>query len=187
MKKVAIGLGIILLVAALAVPVFGRGPGWGHGWGQGSCIGQNYDMRYGRGMTGSGPHDLNLTDEQTAKFQSLREAHQKEVAPLRADLFAKKTELRALWAQTTPDKAAILAKQKEISKLHDQIREKMTNHRFEMREILTPEQQAQLPSFWHGRGMGPRGGFGYDACNRYRAGRGFGPGPCYDGGYGSRR
>jgi len=180
MKKVATGLGILLLVAVFAIPAFGRGPGWGHGWGAGSghdyCVNQGYGGGQGGSMVGYGVPGLNLTEEQSAKVRALREAHQKEVVPLRSQLFAKRAELRALWAQTSPDKGAILAKQKETSKLRDQMREKKTIHRLEMRAILTPEQQASLNFMGSGKRMGPRenfghgqrGGHGYD--QRYHRG-----------------
>ena len=169
MKKLAIGLGIVLLMAAIAFPVFGRGLGWGPGSGSGSCIGQNYDSRHGRGMggleRGYGLSSLNLTDEQNSRMKTLREANQKEVVPLRAELNVRHAELRALWAQINPDEDALLAKQKEINKLRDQIGEKRTKHRVEMRKILTPEQRTQLPLIRHGKGIGHRGG-GYGDCPR---------------------
>ena len=171
MKKLAIGLGIVLLMAAIAFPVFGRGLGWGPGSGSGSCIGQNYDSRHGRGMggleRGYGLSSLNLTDEQNSRMKTLQEANKKEVVPLRAELNVRHAELRALWAQINPDEDALLAKQKEINKLRDQIGEKRTKHRVEMRKILTPEQRAQLPLIRHGKGIGHRGGFGYGDCPRH--------------------
>ena len=164
MKKLAIGVGIVLLIAAFTIPAFGRGPGWGHGWGQGACVGQNYDQRQGRGMGGYGyGHGMSgptLTDEQSAKIESLRDTHHKEMAPLRSEQYTRQAELRALWAQKTPDRKAILAKQKEISKLRDQMREMNTIHRLDMRGVLTPEQQDQLSVRGYGRGFGPRGGNG---------------------------
>lgn len=174
MKKLAIGLGIVLLIAVFTIPAFGRGPGWGHGWapgwGHGACIGQDYDHGQGRSMSGYGygprMSGLNLTEEQSAKIESLRDAHYKEMAPLRSELYAEQTELKALWAQKTPDRKAILAKQKEISKLRDQMREKRTIHRLDMRGVLTPEQQDQLSVRSYGKRFGPRGDFGggYGAC-----------------------
>jgi Spy/CpxP family protein refolding chaperone len=166
MKKVATGLGILLLVAVFAFPVFGRGPGWGSGWGHGYCVNQGYGGGQGGPMGGYGA-GLNLTEEQSAKIRSLREAHQKDVTPLRSELFAKRAELRALWAQTNPDKDAILAKQKEVSTLRDQMREKKTTHRLEMRSLLTPEQQASLTFMGRGKRMGPRGEFGYGHRGRF--------------------
>ena len=169
MKKLAIGLGIVLLIAAFTIPAFGRGPGWGHDWGSkwgpGSCIGQDYDRGQGRGMGGygygPGMYGLNLTEEQSAKVESLRDTHQKEMAPLRSELYTKQTELKALWAQKTPDRNAILAKQKEISKLRDQMREKRTIHRLDMRGVLTPEQQDQLSVRGYGKGFDRHRGFGH--------------------------
>ncbi|MBN2255144.1 MAG: Spy/CpxP family protein refolding chaperone [Deltaproteobacteria bacterium] len=164
MKKLAIGLGIVLLIAVFTLPAFGRGPGWGSDWGTGSRIGQNYDRGQGRGMGGygygPGMSSLNLTDEQKSRIESLRDTHHKEMVPVRSELYTKKTELQALWAQKTPDSKAILAKQKEISTLRDQMREKETLHRLDMRGILTPEQQDQLSAGGYGRCSGPRGGFG---------------------------
>jgi Spy/CpxP family protein refolding chaperone len=161
MKKVATGLGILLLIAVFTIPAFGHGPGWGSGWGHGYCVNQGYGGGQGGPMIGYGSPGLNLTEEQSAKIRSLREAHQKDVAPLRSELFAKRAELRALWAQTKPDKNAILAKQKEVSKLRDQMREKKTIHRLEMRSVLTPEQQASLNFMRGGKWIGPRGDFGH--------------------------
>jgi Spy/CpxP family protein refolding chaperone len=175
MKKVATGLGILLLVAIFAIPVFGRGPGWGSGWGHGYCVNQGYGGGQGGPMAGYGVPGLNLTEEQSAKIRSLREAHQKEVVPLRSQLFAKRAESRALWAQTKPDKDAILAKEKEISTLRDQMREKKIVHRLEMREILTPEQQASLNFMGSGKRMGPRGDFSYGQHGKFgqRGGHGY--------------
>jgi len=164
MKKSAVGLGIVLLIAAFAIPAFGRGPVWNHGWTQGPCVGHDYDRGQRRGMDvyRYGPHTygLNLTDEQKSKVESVRESHLKEMTPLRSELYTKKTELRALWAQKTPDRKAILAKQKEISKLRDQMSEKRTVHRLDMRGILTSEQQEQLSARKYGRVHGRHGGFG---------------------------
>jgi Spy/CpxP family protein refolding chaperone len=114
---------------------------------------------------------LNLTPEQNQKMQAMRESFFKETIPLRNDLMAKQLELRTLWSQTTPDQEKILAKQREINTLRGQMQEKMTKHRLEMRQILTPEQQAKLQNFRGGLGMmepgyGMRGG-----------GHGFGMGP----------
>ncbi len=51
--------------------------------------------------------------------------------------------MQTLWAQTNPDQEKILAKQKEINALMAQLQEKATKHRLEMRQVLTPEQQAR--------------------------------------------
>ena len=98
-------------------------------------------------------------------MQALQESFFKETIPLRNEMMTKHLELRTLWAQTNPDQEKILAKQREINALRAQLQEKATKYQLEARNILTPEQQAQLRSFWgpgpgFGRGYGMRGGFG---------------------------
>ncbi len=137
MKKLATILGIMLLVAVIAIPVSARGPGWGSDHGMG------YGYGYGMGKAGCENFNLNLTAKQSAKIQSLRETHLKEVTPLRTQLFSKKAELKLLWVQSNPDKNKILAAQKEISDLQYRIKEKSTDYRLEIHKVLTPEQRAQ--------------------------------------------
>ncbi len=141
MKKLATVLGIMLLVAVIAIPVSARGPGWGSN--SGSCPGYGMGTGNGMGMKICKSSNLNLTAEQSAKIQSLRETHLKEVTPLRTKLFTKKAELKLLWAQVNPDKNKIMSKQKEISDLQYSMKEKSTDYRLEIHKVLTPEQRAQ--------------------------------------------
>jgi len=171
MKKVIIA---VLAVAVLAVSGLAMAQGWGGGPGMGRGPGMGmgygpYDPGYGPRGQGYGPGGwaarLNLTPEQTQKMQALRDGFFKDTIPLRNEMMVKKLELRTLWAQPKPDEAKILAKQKEINALRAQMQEKGTKFRLEGRSILTPEQQAQVGSFWadgpgFGRGHGMRGGFG---------------------------
>ncbi len=175
MKKTIIA---VLAVALLAVAGVAMAQGWGRGPGMGYGPGMGPGPGYGPGMAwGSG---LNLTPEQTQKMEALRESHLKETLPLRNELQIKQLELRTLWAQTNPDQAKILAKQKELNAFREQLQEKATVHRLEMRKVLTPEQQAQLgaygPGFGRGYGMkggmmgggfGPGRGMGYGGCPRW--------------------
>jgi len=138
MKKIATTVGIIALVAALAMPVYAYGRGGNKGRG-----------------TGIGPEGRqapcvqtmpNLTPEQSAKLKELREQRNKEALPLKNELTAKRAELRNLWLQSDPDKAAIKAKQQEINDLRSKLQDTTTEYRLEVGKILTPEQQAQLQS-----------------------------------------
>ena len=164
MKKLMIAVLAVALLATSGV-VMAQGPGGGPGMGRGPGMG----MGYGPNDPGYGPgawaQKLNLTAEQTQKMQALREGFFKETVPLRNEMTIKKLELQTLWAQAKPDEAKILAKQKEINALRAQFQEKATKNRLEARNILTPEQQAQLGSYGgygpgYGRGYGMRGGFG---------------------------
>lgn len=94
-QKIFITAGL-LLIGLIATAAFAYGGGRGHGgW---FCD--------GRGMM-AGFSGLNLTADQTAKMDALRDNHQKEVQPLRDKMFAKRSELRALWleANTDPEKS----------------------------------------------------------------------------------
>ncbi len=161
----AVVLGVFLTASAFAFgPTDGRGPG--PGYGPGSGMGPGY---YGN----TGFNRLNLTDEQKTKIEALQIAREKDVRPIREKMFDKSVELRRLWLKENPDKDKILVVQKEVRTLRDKLEDKSTALRFEIRKVLTPEQQEKLASFGWGRGMGfgPRGGM--------RGQGGYGPGICY--------
>jgi Spy/CpxP family protein refolding chaperone len=150
MKKTTIvGLGLILVVALVATVALARGPGFGPGFGRG----------FGGPAYGTPPIP-NLTAEQSAQIQALRDDFLKEIEPLQKDLLAKRTELRSLWSDPNSDPAAITAKQKEIWDLQSKLQEKAASLGLEIRKVLTPEQIAQLPAFGPGPGFGPGRGFG---------------------------
>jgi Spy/CpxP family protein refolding chaperone len=160
-----VGLGLLFGASAFAFggPRGDRGPGPGYG---------NHD---GRGhCTEAGLRRLNLSDEQKNKIETLQTAHEKDIRPTKEKMFDKSVELRRLWLKENPDKDKIVAIQKEVRTLRDKLEDKSTALRFEIRKVLTPEQQEKLASFGWGKGMGfgPRGGMrGHHD--------GFGPGMCY--------
>ena len=170
MKKIIVAVVIVLLVAAGVAMAQGyeKDPGMGYGPHSGGRSGEHGLWRA-----------LNLTPEETQKIQTLREGFFKETLPLRNDLMSKKLELRSLWLQTNPDEEKILAKEKEISALRAQLGERAIKNRFEMRQILTPEQQAQLANLrgraWHEYGRGC--GFGPGPGHHHEMGMGMGYGP----------
>ena len=137
-KTTIIGLSLVMVVALMATAAFAWGPGRGYGMGPG----------YGT------PAIPNLTAEQSSKIQALQKAHLDETTPLQQDLLKKRTELRGLWLTQNPDQAKITALQKEILNLQAKLQEKGTNLMFEIRKVLTPEQQAQMTAFGPGMGWG---------------------------------
>jgi Spy/CpxP family protein refolding chaperone len=148
MKKVMTIVAVIALAAVVASPAVAyRGMGGGFDRGPGGYA----MMDPARG--------LDLTAEQTAKINALREAHLKESKPLRDQIYAKSGDLRLLWLAKTPDQEKILALQKEVRNLRDQLTDKMTSYRLEARKVLTPEQLTKIQSYGLGRGMA-RGGAG---------------------------
>lgn len=149
-KTIIIGLSLTLAVLLVVTAAMAWGPGFGPGFGRGSG-----------GPAYGSPPIPNLTPEQSAQIQALRDAFLKEIEPLQNDLWTKRTELQTLWADPKTDPAAITAKQKEIWDLQSQLREKGANLALNIRNLLTPEQLAQLPASGRGAGLGPRGmGFG---------------------------
>ena len=107
-----------------------------------------------QGMGPVGATNLNLTDEQTASLQTLRETYLKEITPLQNELYSKRSELRLLWAKPAPDKAEITAGQNEVFELQRQLQEKTTQYQLDCRNALTPEQQSQMAAVGPGYGRG---------------------------------
>jgi Spy/CpxP family protein refolding chaperone len=143
MKNTIIALTLALVITMGTTAAMAGGPGYG--WGRGY---NSQGPAYG---TAAIP---NMTPEQSTKIQALQKAHLDAMAPLQQDLLKKKMELRSLWLTQTPDQAKITALQKGILSLESTLREKGTNFNFEVRKVLTPEQQAQMASFGPGMGWG---------------------------------
>jgi len=142
MKKLMTVLAVIAVAAIVTTsPAEAR-----REWGGGYQGGGYYDIAAAPG--------LNLTAEQTAQIRSLQESQLKEIQPLQNNLYSKRSELRLLWLQQTPDEGKITAADREIRSLRDQIQDKRTNHRLAIFKILTPEQQTKLQAYGAGRGYG---------------------------------
>ena len=149
-KTTIIGLSLVLGLALVATVALAWGPGFGPGSNRG----------FGGPAYGSPPIP-NLTADQSAQIQALRDGFLKENESLQKELYAKGQELRKVWSTPNADQAAIKAKQDELFALQTQLREKSTNLGLEIRKVLTPEQLAQMPAFSKGAGFGPHGmGFG---------------------------
>jgi len=158
MKKITLTLTAVALGLLLASQAFAWGPGSGRGHGY---------------CREAGLERLNLTDDQKAKVEALQTANWKAIKPLREKMFDKTVELRRLWLQANPDKDKITAAQRELRTLRDEMQDKNTAMRLEIRKVLTPEQNEKLADMGWGRGpgFGPRGGM------RGRGGYGPGNGP----------
>jgi Spy/CpxP family protein refolding chaperone len=161
---------VLFAVVILAASAFAVGPGWGRGHGGGHQGGGDC---YGADLTAV--PGLNLTTEQTAKINALREAHLKDVKPIQDKMFSKRGDLKMLWLQMNPDQEKIRQTQKEIRTLRDQMQDKKDNYRFEMLKVLTPEQKEKLNAYRPGCGFCPgmKGGAGPQGCPGHHGG---GPG-----------
>jgi Spy/CpxP family protein refolding chaperone len=165
MKKLVMTFVVLFAVVILAASAFAVGPGWGRGHGGGHQGGGDC---YGADLTAV--PGLNLTTEQTAKINALREDHLKDVKPVQDKMFSKRGDLKMLWLQMNPDQEKIRQTQKEIRTLRDQMEDKKDTLRLEVLKVLTPEQQEKLNAYRPGRGFfdpgmkggaGPQGGPGH--------------------------
>ena len=161
MKKTLLALSLITVLILGVTYVYAQGLGHGPGW------------KGERGRESGDPGKFsNLTQEQKAKFQELRRKFNEETAQLRGALVTKRVELQSLWTNPNADPKAIVDKEKELSDLQNQMKDKAVQVKLEARKFLTPEQiQESGPGMGrgfgrghmmgHGRGMGPEHGM----CN----------------------
>lgn len=167
MKKLIGIAAIVLLIAAIAVPVIARGPGGAGGyfmrdWG---CDPQ-YRTPYG--TTGT------LTTEQRENLDKLYRNFYDETAKLRNDLRAKDNELNGVLSAGNPDTAKAKTLQKEISDLRAELDQKRMDFELEERKINPDARYGRgfgNPMTSRGSGMNPggwnrSGTFGPDACWR---------------------
>ncbi len=164
MKQRVFVISFVVFVLLLAVSAHAYGPGYGPR-GRGPCW-ESWD---------SGKK-VDLTSDQKAKLQDLRQKFMSETAKLRGELLTKRLELQSLWTNPKADPKAIVEKERELRDLQNQMREKGLQHQLEVRQILTPEQIAGFGpgcGFGPGFGLGPKKGFGMGW------GRGPGKGPCF--------
>jgi len=164
-------LALVVLLGSASLVMARGGMGCGMGPGMGGGMGP---------MMLHGLDQLNLSAEQWGKVQVLKGAHMKAVTPVQNQLFAKRNEIRMLWAEPNPDGAQILAKQKELGELQGQMREKATQFALDVRKVLTPEQLTKFSVL--GPGMGGHHGFcpfqgGGPGPGAGGPGMGPGPGP----------
>jgi zinc resistance-associated protein len=171
MKKLMVAIGTILLTMAVSTNLLA----WEHGRGRAHLMPEapghqegNYAL-YGK---------LNLTAEQKARIETLRNAHLRDIKPLQDQMFSKRGDLKLLWLQTDPDKEKILAVQKDIRAIRDQMQDKAVVHRVDVFNILTPEQKEKAKAFFgHGPGPGMWGGKEERSMMGPGAGRMAGPCP----------
>ena len=188
MKKLVIILGSVMLIAAIAYPVFAWGPGMGRGQGflgnRGG--GPGYCWRYDRG-------DSNLTQEQQGALDQLNERFFKETDSLRKEIWAKSDELNNLLNAPDPDAEKAKALHKEIIDLRGKMAEKRLDFSLEERKINPDARFGGGYGRGYGRhmkGYGPRAGMGYGRHMKGygpRAGMGYGrhmgdygQGPCWN-------
>ncbi len=173
MKRALTIIGVVVLAAAITIPVMAQAPGPG----------------MGRMMQGYGPGDQGnynrwgwnekLTDEQRTQLDKLHQKFFDETAALRSQMAAKHSELNILMNTSNPDFEKAKTLQKEINDL----RSKMDQERIK----LFAEERKINPDARFGRGWGRGGmkgggpyGAGMSLGYGRGMGRGTGAGPCWN-------
>ncbi len=147
--------GIVVLAAAIAIPVLAHGPGRGMG---------RHMMGYREGGPGYGceadrGYDK-LTEEQRSKSDELYRKFSDETAKLRDEIWAKSAELDTLLNSANPDAAKAKALQKEISDLRAKLAQERINLRLEGRKIAPELRSGKGYQGRHMRGHGRGMGYG---------------------------
>ena len=158
MKKLVTILGILLLTAVIAYPVFAHGPGWGgwdHMWGSGG--GPGSCRQDGRGFRGP-------TEEQQSKLDGLDQKFFNETGSLRGEIWSKKAEMNSLLNLQNPDGEKMKALQKEVSTLQAQMSEKRLNYRLEARKTAPEGYSGGNAGRYSERSWSSRGGRGGGGC-----------------------
>lgn len=85
--------------------------------------------------------DLNLTEDQSDKFDELRSENHKVMIDLRAELEKKQVEMRELQKSENLSRADLLAKVEEINEIKNQKALLKANHQMNVYEILDDPQK----------------------------------------------
>ena len=172
MKKLMLAIGSILFAMAISTNLMA----WEDGRGRAHMMPETARQPEGiYALYGK----LNLTADQKARIETLRNAYLRDIKPFQDQMFSKRGDLKLLWLQTSPDKEKILAVQKDIRAIRDKIQDKAVAHRVDAFNILTPEQREKVKAFLggHGAGHGRGGGMG-ERGMMGRPGAGMMAGPC---------
>ncbi len=157
---------VITLVALMGIggTAFAYRQGGGSGWGQENCNG--YGGQQGRGGQGYGRMMANLSEEDQAKINELRQKHFEATESLRSERDVKRFALRSELAKQNPDNQAALELQRELSALNADLGQKRIEHIIEMKKINPNAGRGFMMGAGDSRGKG--GGHGYDRGCRKR-------------------
>jgi Spy/CpxP family protein refolding chaperone len=143
-------------------PAPGEGPGMGRKWRAQMMNNGGFSRRPGemnrRGGFRGGRKTLdlsllNLTDEQKAKIQKMRQQASPRARELRSKLLTGGQELKDMMFDPSFSDDSIRAKSRELRKLHEQAEDMKLDNFLSIRSVLTPEQRKRLPEV---KPQGPR-------------------------------
>lgn len=129
--------------------------------GAGRRGGQGRHGRMGAGMRGRHPDAmarLDLSDRQKERIQAIRQAQQRRMIPLRADLEAAALDLRELLEAENPSRPRIDAAVDRLADVRAEAHKARIASRLEVRSVLTDAQRKTLKDLGGERGRGMHGG-----------------------------
>jgi len=88
---------------------------------------------------------LNLSEEQTTEINKTLLDFQKDTVELRNSIQIRELEVKALLLEPQTELVKIRAKLQEIADLQVELKVKTIEKYLEVKDLLTPEQQAKLP------------------------------------------
>lgn len=107
--------------------------------------GKHRGMRGARGgMRGQMFRGINLTEDQRARMNQIRESFNQRTQPLRQELRTKRQELRQASEGGTFNEALATQKLQETASIQARLMGERFRMRQEMLSVLTPEQRQQL-------------------------------------------
>jgi len=134
---------VIVVLSALFLLTLGTANAESAGRGR-MGLGMMYDEPVSYSAVMASNPGLNLTAEQEARIQALDEKNAQEIKSLQARLHSKSDEMKSEWLRARPDRGKIIYLMDDVTKLRDQMEEKMINHRRAVLNLLIPEQRAQV-------------------------------------------
>ena len=133
MKKIFIFITVVMVFAAFVLPTYALQP----------------DKKPGSHKEFYFKKHLNLSNEQLARMKELKNRFHADTRDLKYNLEIKRIEMRKLFTDPKTDDETLIAKQKEIRDLQQQLSDKKDRMKIEWRKILTPEQIAKLGRIPH--------------------------------------
>ena len=104
-------------------------------------------MNRGRGNRGQGMEkllqQLDLTTEQSEQIDTITEQSKTIAEPLHEQIKTQRDQMQALMA-SSEDTEQIRAEYQEIQNLHQQLSDNRFETMLQIREVLTPEQRAEI-------------------------------------------
>ena len=158
-------IGAALALASSLAAAQGYGPGYGYGQGRGMMGGPG--MTGGPGMGGYGPGmmggngpgmmggygaggmfaALNLSDEQREKISAIQEAQRQKNWATMGEVRSEQFKLRGMYGTEKLDADKLVAQQKKVDELRQQMLKSRVEAHNQIAAVLTPEQRKQLRQF----------------------------------------